>query len=210
MYDTDQEQIEAIKQWWSQFGNYVIGGIAAFILAFVGFNYYQSSSESHRLAASAIYEELLLLTTSEAPDADQRKALTDELKQNYADLGYGAVAAMIEAKAAVDAGDFTQALVELEWARSEGNATLLPVILYRIAMIHYAQDDLAAALSTLEQIPGEGHEALTEELRGDILLEQGDIESARAAFETAYQLSQEQGISNPYLKMKVDDLAVAE
>ena len=48
------------------------------------------------------------------------------------------------------------------------------------------------------------------ELKGDILLAQGKIDEARAAYQAAVDLSADQGINNPYLKIKLDDLAVAE
>lgn len=210
MYETDQEQIEAIKSWWGQNGNFVIGAFIVFIAAYIGFHWYQGAQQTHRFEGSDVYEQLLVEATAEQSDAEARKQLSTLLKTDYADLGYGTMAALIEAKIAVEAEDFDQALTELNWAQANGSEELQPVILYRKAQVQYAQDDLDAALTSLNAITGEGHEALTFELKGDVLLEQGKTAEARGAYQAALAQAETQGINNPYLKIKLDDLAVAE
>lgn len=210
MYETDQEQIEAIKGWWSQNGNWVIGGFIVFILAYVGYLWYQSSAENHRFDASATYDELMLNLNSESPDPEKRKALVETLKTDYADLGYGAMAALIEAKAAVDEKDYSTALKELNWAESHGEKSLMPVILYRKAQVQYAQDELDAAISTLNSISGNGHQAVSMELKGDILLAQGKRDEARTAYQDALDRAGDESVNNPYLQIKLDDLSIVE
>jgi len=210
VYETDQEQIEAMKGWWSQNGNWVIGGFIVFLAAFIGYHWYIASAEKHRFEASATYDQLLVNVTSESPDLEQQKSLTNLLKSDYADLGYGAMAALIEAKTAVDAQDYAAALAQLEWAEKNSDASLRSVILYRKAQVQYAMNKLDAALTTLNAIKGEGHQAVSYELKGDILLEQGKRDEARAAYQQALDMSADQSVNNPFLKIKLDDLAVAE
>jgi predicted negative regulator of RcsB-dependent stress response len=210
VYETDQEQIEAIKSWWNQYGNWVIGGFILFLASFIGYHTYQNSAEQHRYEASASYDRLLLNMTDENADEGERKSITTLLKTEYADLGYGAMAALIEAKAAVDAEDFDSALVELDWALNNSEESLKTVILFRKAQVQYAADSLDAALTSLSAIEGNGHQAVTFELKGDILLDQGKKDEARQAYQAAFDLSEEQSINNPYLKIKLDDLAIAE
>ena len=210
MYETDQEQIEAMKKWWNQNGNWVIGGVLIFILAFVGWYMYQNSAQQHRLEASTAYKSLMVTISSETPDSEERASLTQLLKSDYADVGYSVLAALLEAKRAVEADDFEAALVELNWAQENADNSLQTVILYRTALVQYSLDQLDNALTTLNEIEGEGHQALTFELKGDILVEQGKKDEARQAFQTAFDRSGNQGINNPYLKIKLDDLAVAE
>jgi predicted negative regulator of RcsB-dependent stress response len=210
VYETDQEQIEAIKNWWNQNGNWVIGGFIVFIMSYVGYHWYQNSAEQHRFEASATYDELLLTITAESEDAQRRASLVSLLKDDYSDLGYATMAALIEAKAAVEADDLEKALTELDWALNNADKSLKTVILYRKAQVQYGLDRLDAALTTLASIEGEGHEAVTYELKGDILVEQGKKDEAREAFQIALDKSADQSINNPYLKVKLDDLAVAE
>lgn len=210
MYETDQEQIEAIKSWWSQNANWVIGAVVLFFASYVGYNWYVSSAEQHRLDASTTYEQLLVAVTADVTNGEEQARLTAVLKSDFSDLNYASMAAMLAAKSAVDSGDYDAALSELNWAAEHADEALLPVIQYRIAMVQYQQDDLDAALATLNGIEGDGHQALTFELKGDILLAQSNVEEARAAYQAAIDLSAEQSINNPYLKIKLDDLAVAE
>jgi len=210
VYETDQEQIEAMKSWWGQNGNWVIGGFIVFLMAYIGLHLYQNSAEQHRLEASATYEKLIVNITNESSDTEERASLTNLLKSDYSDLGYGVMAALLEAKAAVGDDDFEKALSELEWAEKNADTSLLSVILYRKAQVQYGMDQLDAALSSLSLIQGEGHQAVTFELKGDILVEQGKKDEARSAYQAALDLSSDQGINNPYLKIKRDDLAVAE
>lgn len=210
MYDTDQEQIEALQKWWSKNGNWVIGGFIIFIAAYVGVQLYQNSTENHRLEASAIYEQLTESLAGDVQDTEKQQQLIDELKNDYSDIGYGVMAGLLEAKISVEAGDLQAALTELDWALDNADDTLTPVILYRKALVLYGLNELDDALSALNAIEGEGHQAVSFELKGDILLEQGKVEDARAAYQTASDLAAEQSINNPYLKIKLDDLAVAE
>ena len=210
MYETDQEQIEAIKGWWNKNGNWVIGGCLAFIVSYIGLYMYQDSAQTHRVAGSKAYEQLLVNLTSETPDSEALTAQIELLKGEYKDLGYGVMAALQEAKVAVDAGKLESALPALDWAAKNAEAELLTVILYRKAVVQYALDDLDGALTSLNAMSGTGHQTLSFELMGDILLAQGKPDEARKAYKAALDLSSEQDINNPYLQLKLDDLAVAE
>ena len=55
---SEKEQIEQIRTWWSEYGNYVIGGVLAGAIGLFGYNYYQNSQMNARLEASALYESL--------------------------------------------------------------------------------------------------------------------------------------------------------
>lgn len=210
MYDTDQEQIEAMKSWWEKNGNWVIAGVLIFIASYSGFLWYQNNSQQQSIAASMTYDRLLLNLTSADADEGERQALSGMLKSDYADMGYGVMAALIEAKVAVDAGDLDSALAELNWAESNADDSLMPVILYRKAMVQYGLDQLEAALATLDSIDGTGHTVLSSELKGDIYLEQGNLEQARAAYQAAIDASEDESINNPYLQIKLNDIAANE
>lgn len=210
MYETDQEQIEAMKNWWNQNGNWVIGGFFIFVLSFAGWTWFKSSQETHRVEASRVYDQLLATVSGDATSSAQRMALINTLKSDYSTLGYAVMAALIEAKDAVEANEYSSALSALQWAETNAEKSMLPVIKYRKALVLYANDELDRALSELESIKSEGHQALTYELKGDILLEQGNIDAAREAFQIAVDASSEQGINSPFLTIKLNDLAKAE
>ncbi|MCH8531903.1 MAG: tetratricopeptide repeat protein [Saccharospirillum sp.] len=208
MYETEQEQIEAIKKWWNQYGNWIIGGFLIALISYFSWNYYQSSTQSRLEGASVKYDELLTLVDQGAPSSD-RRALIDQLKSDYSRTTYAVYAALLGAADAVSEGNHETALAELDWALSQAADELRPVILVRKARVQYASDELDAAMATLDQISRPGFDVVIYELRGDILTDQGQHDLARSAYETAMARSQEEGISTPFLEMKLNDLATA-
>lgn len=206
MSESDQEQIEVVKQWWRQYGAWVIACLLLFVAVYGGYYWYSESLQQRRYAASALFDELL--QRQEANPADDESArLVEQLKTDYSDLGYGTLAALLQAKNAMEQGDYEQALGQLGWAEKHAAAELRSLVSYRKAQVLYASDQLNEALTTLAELTGEHHQAISHELKGDILLEQGDVAGARLAFQAALEASAEQAVNNPYLQIKVDDLA---
>lgn len=210
MYDTDQEQIEAIKSWWSANANWVIASVLVFIFAFVGWNWYQSDQINHKEDASKLYDRLLVNISSPDGDLDDRTSMISALKSDYTDLGYAVMASLFEAKDFVEAKDYDAALVALDWSLEHADESLQAVILYRKALVQFEMGQNDASLASLNAIAVDGHQALSFELKGDILLAQGDETGARDAYQSALDFSADQGINNPYLEVKLNDLAVAE
>lgn len=207
MYDTEEEQIEAIKKWWNTYGNLVIGALLAGLIAYFGWTFYQNSTQSKQEAASAVYSNLLDLAQDPESTVEERGALIATLKSEYSGSTYAVYGALQAAKDAVDQDNLDAALTELEWALDQAEEPLRPVIMVRKARVQFANDQLDEALSTLEGITSEGFDVAVNELRGDILHAQGQNEAARTAYQTAFDAAQQQGMDNPYLKMKLDDLA---
>lgn len=209
MYDTEEEQIEAIKKWWNTYGNLVIGALLVGLIAYFGWTFYQNSNRSEQEAASAVYANLLDLVQDQQSQASEREALIETLKTEFSGSTYAVYAALHAAKDAVNQDNLDQALTELNWAIDHADDSIKPVVQVRKARVQFAQNELDAALGTLNAISAEGFEVTVNELRGDILNAQGDSDAARTAYQTAYDESQQQGIDSRYLKMKLDDLAAA-
>ncbi|GGX38437.1 YfgM family protein [Saccharospirillum salsuginis] len=209
MYDTEEEQIEAIKKWWNTYGNLVIGVLLAGLIAYFGWTFYQNSVQSKQEAASAVYSNLLDLAQDPESTFDERGALISTLKSEYSGTTYAVYAALQAAKDAVKQDNLDAAETELDWAIERADDSLKPVIQVRKARVQFANDQLDNALSTLDSIDVEGFEVAVNELRGDILSVQGQADAARSAYQTAFDASQEQGMDSRYLKMKLDDLASA-
>lgn len=206
MYDTEQEQIEAIKKWWSVYGNYLIGAVLVALLGFLSWTFYSNAAQSKLEAASTLYDNLI----SAVEEGDEQTVVTriDNLKSDYADTVYATYASLQAAKLAVDSGDLETAVAELEWALDNADDSLAPVVHLRLARVQFAAKNYQAALAELDAIDREGFEVPSHELRGDILLGQGNVEAARAAYRTALDESRNQGVSAPYLEMKLNDLAI--
>jgi len=56
---SEKEQLDAMRAWWSENGNYVIGGIVVGIIIIFGLNQYRSTVAEAEIAASTLYEEVM-------------------------------------------------------------------------------------------------------------------------------------------------------
>ena len=60
VYKTEEEQVEAIKKWWSENGKSIIAGIIIGIAAIFGWRGYENHTAMQAKAASMLYEQLLV------------------------------------------------------------------------------------------------------------------------------------------------------
>jgi predicted negative regulator of RcsB-dependent stress response len=201
LYDTEEQQVEAIKDWWKENGKAVIFGAVIGLGGLFGWRFYQDSVTSAQEAASASYTKTIqtLATKGVDGEADVQSFIDSNNKSEYAVL-----AAMQLAKAQVQAGNLDEALAQLEWAKNAtGDAALKPVITYRVARLQAEQGNFDAALSELANIKEQSWTGRVSELRGDISLRKGDKSAAYAAYTEAQQAED----ASQTLQMKLDDLA---
>ncbi|WP_428239776.1 YfgM family protein [Gynuella sp.] len=214
MYDTDEEQIEALKKWWHQYGNTLIVAIIVFIAGYFGINYYQHGVQSTKEQASDVYQKLVDMNienqTLSAEQKGDAEKLIEQLKSDYDKSTYAVFAAMYGAKFDVEAQDLDAALTELQWALEHNKDDALGKTLrLRIARIQLTQGKTDEALKTIAVDAG-AQVANFEELRGDIYLAMGKVDDARTAFQLAYNDAKEKQLNRPVLEMKLNDLAVTE
>ncbi|MBY8088129.1 YfgM family protein [Vibrio fluvialis] len=201
LYDTEEQQVEAIKDWWKENGKAVIFGAVIGLGGLFGWRFYQDSVTSAQEAASASYTKAIqtLATKGVDGEADVQSFIDSNNKSEYAVL-----AAMQLAKAQVQAGNLDEALAQLEWAKNAtGDAALKPVITYRVARLQAEQGNFDAALSELANIKEQSWTGRVAELRGDISLRKSDKAAAYAAYTEAQQAED----ASQTLQMKLDDLA---
>ena len=55
---SEKEQIEQMRTWWSEYGNYVIGGIVLGAMVLFGINHVRISKIEAQQAASILYDDL--------------------------------------------------------------------------------------------------------------------------------------------------------
>ncbi len=201
LYDTEEQQVEAIKEWWKENGKAVIIGAVVGLGGLFGWRYYQDSVIQASEVASQNYTTAINALQEQGVDAQasvQSFIDSSEVKE------YSVLAALQLAKAQVETKDFTAALEQLKWAQTNTeDAALSPLIRYRIARIEAEMGNFEAAFTELSQITDAAWSGRIAELRGDIALRQGDKDSAYAAYMEAQQAVD----VSPTLQMKLDDLA---
>ncbi|APC86431.1 YfgM family protein [Vibrio parahaemolyticus] len=201
LYDTEEQQVEAIKDWWKENGKAVIIGAVVGLGGLFGWRYYQDTVIQASETASQSYTTAMNTLQEKGVDAQsdvQAFIESNEVKE------YSVLAALQLAKAQVEAKDFAAALEQLKWAQSNTkDAALSPLISYRIARIETEMGNFDAANTELGKVTDTAWAGRIAELRGDIALRQGDKDAAYAAYTEAQQAAD----ASPALQMKLDDLA---
>jgi len=201
LYDSEEQQVEAIKDWWKENGKAVIVGAVIGLGGLFGWRFYQDSVTAAKEAASEDYSQAIQALSSNGVEAG---ADVQSFIDGNKDSEYAVLAAMQLAKVQVEAGNLDEALAQLEWAKTATeDEALKTVITFRVARLHAEQGDYDTALTNLSNITAESWSGRVAELRGDISLRKGDTAAAYAAYTEAQQAND----ASQGLQMKLDDLA---
>lgn len=203
VYESEQEQIEAIKKWWAKNGKMVI---AALLIGgsglFAGLQWKNNVSAT-RAQASVEYQGMLM--AMEAKDVQMAKDLGAKLLGDFAGTSYSTLAALMMAKVYVEEGDLSAASSYLRTAMDQTDMPeMKQVARIRLARLQLAQGNADEAMNTLGK-PIFGFDSVYYELKGDIQLAQGNSDQARASYQRALDEASER-VDTRILKMKLDDL----
>lgn len=201
----EQEQLENLKAFWKQYGNFILTVITVAALAVAGWRgwgWYQAREAAH---ASAVYEQLR--EAASARDIARVRAVAGTLFEQYGSTAYGEMAALVAARAYVDAGDPKAARVTLEWAVSNAkDDEFRHAARLRLAALlidEKAYDDAGKLLAV--DAPGKfaGEYA---DRRGDLLTAQGKPDEARAAYRKALEALGPDSPMRRLVQLKLDAL----
>ncbi|MEI6896953.1 MAG: tetratricopeptide repeat protein [Psychromonas sp.] len=205
-YETEEQQVDAIKRWWKDNGNTLIIGAVVGLAGLWGWRFYNESVLEGQEKASQAYNDMLVTFEAQGSDADLdniQAFITANSESNYAVL-----AALLLAKEAVANKDFALAKSQLMQLQEQNTyAPLNPLINLRLARIEVELGQLSEALSTLMLITEEGFMAKAGQVKGTIYLLQGDVNNARVAFQSAIDASK--GRIDPVLQLQLDDISLA-
>ena len=214
-YQTEDEQVEALKKWWKENGKSTLATIAIAIAGVFGFQGWQQQQQAEVDAASAIYQNLVIATTGQngtttAEQTATANHLADTLKTDFPSSTYARFAALYKAKLAVSAKDLTGAEQELRWLLASGPSAEITVqTRLRLARVLTAQGNHDTALKELLGDSG-AYASAYEELRGDIYVAQGNKAEAALAYQKALELGRQgtNSASNPLLTLKIQQLVM--
>jgi len=209
---TEEEQVQALKAWWDENGKSLLLGIAVALAAVLGWKGWQQQQATHADNASILYQNLLdSVVGAIGPQQDEAKLATanhlhDQLKADYEGTAYANYAALIMARVAVDQGELTKAVAELDWAlANQPTESMFILATMRKARILADQGDVDKSLSLVGSLPVGGYAVSLNELKGDLFLLKGDIELARQSYQKAFDATTAN--NRPVLEMKLNDLA---
>ena len=205
IYQTEEQQVEAIKGYWQENGNMIIAGIVLGFAGFIGFNYYKENQLNNELAIADSYQALVESATEDkaAFNENAKKFISEN-----SDSGYAALTSLALAKEAVTDKNWAEAQTQLNAAiASAPSDGIKGIATLRLARIQIQQSQFEDALTTLAKPLPESFTAAVEEAKGDTYLLQGKKELARNAYQVA--IAADGLASSPSLQMKLDDLATA-
>ncbi|MFD1215255.1 YfgM family protein [Microbulbifer celer] len=214
---TEEEQIESIKRWWKENGTGIVTGIVLALAGYFGWQWWQGKERSDAEAASNLYQGFVEAVSANEGKPDNKQlttanSLARDLKEDYAKRIYASQAALQLAALAAEKNDLETAAKELQWAvDNTGEDAIKYVAKRRLAAVKAARGESKAALALLEGDVPQAFAALYAETRGDILVQQGDKDAARAAYQEARaQLLPEQASNGRLLELKLESLGEAE
>jgi len=208
IYETEEEQVAALKDWWKENGTSVITGVIAAVLIVAGWNFWQSYQKDKMSQASTVYQQLIV--AQEAGKTDSVDKIANKLNTEHSSTAYGAYALLFQAKAKVEQQDLNAAKALLQQAIAiTSDAEIKHVARTRLIRVSLALQEYEQGLQMIADVDQSslgGFEAIYEELKGDLYVAMGRIGEAR----TAYQAALNAGQSSPLLQFKLDDLTTGD
>lgn len=213
-YRTEDEQVEALKNWLKRNGMSTVLSIAIALALFFAWQTWQSRQQQQAEAASVTYQQLLqvsLQVEQEAGEAQYATAthLVDTLKDDFGKTTYAQYGALVQARLLTMQGKLEDAESELRWVLdTDVDDWMRQLVTLRLARLLFArgETDQAMALSGdhLDGPLGAGYY----ELRGDIGSKLGDFEGARENYQRSLDQNADNPNANPLVRMKLESLPV--
>lgn len=181
--ETEDQQVERIKEFWNEHGKGIIAGLVIGFAIFYGWRYYDAKVMADKEAMS---EQFAQVMTALASDAETATVDAQSFLQANSSNTYAHLAALELARKAVEANDLATAVSALQSVRDNAKGPLKAVADVRQARVLNAQGQYDAALAAIAGTDAvAGFKVVVLELRGDILLGKGDNAGARAAYQAA-------------------------
>lgn len=183
-YESEKEQIEAIKRWWKANGKSIIVGLVLGASVVIGGRWWLSNQDKQAEIASEQYEEVL----QEINKGDSEAALKrgGRVLEVFTKSNYAALTALELAKVKVEQADLEGARYYLQWVVDHSSvAPLKDVARLRLARVLLAKGDNAGALQLVNAVDVKNFTLPAQELKGDILLATGKRDAARTAYSAA-------------------------
>ena len=209
-YDLEeQEQIAAVKSWWSEYGTLVAAAVAACSLTIAGYQGWRYYKQDQTRGAVTLYEQL-----DQAERTGDHKKVRDiagQITGKYGATIYGTFAALSGARASVESGDLAGAKSQLQWVIDNAKENeMRDIARLRLAGVLLDEKNHAEALKLVDTKPVESLAGLYADLKGDILLAQGKKADARSAYQFALDKSEAGSSYRAIIQLKLDSLSEAK
>ena len=202
-YETEEQQVEALKEWWKQNGTAVITGAVLGIAALGGWRGWDWYQEKQAMQASDMYVDVQNALIQNDAGALHDKAET--LRSKFKSTPYAVLATLHEAKAQSEKGDLAAAAESLRWAIDNSSQnSVQDIARIRLARVLVADNKLDEAAAMINRNLPKAYASLVNEIRGDIFLAKGETEQAKEAYDQALESADASSVE--FLRIKRNDL----
>ena len=204
----EQERIAELKAWWEDNRLYVLGTIVALVIAYIGWQGWRWWNAKQAEDAAAMYKPVA--EAAKTKDAKKIADAAQPLIAKHPASFYASEVALVSAKAAFDAGNLDEAKKQLDWALNNGVEEHKGVARTRLAAVLMEQKKYDEALTVLDGNKDPAFVASVADLRGDIMLAQGRVDEARAAFKLAIEKAEPRNPVKNIAETKLNALGGAQ
>jgi len=205
----EQEQIDALKAWWKENGNQLLGALMIIVVAvggWRGWQYYQNQQSSEAATLYAGFNRQL-----ESGKVKQINDAAAAVMERYASSGYAPRAALLAAQVNEQSDELARARTQLHWVVDHAEeAGLKDVARLRLAAVLLDEKKYDDALQLLEAKHASSFDGMYADLKGDVLSAQGKNEEARSAYRLAYEKTNANSAYRGLIEMKMDALGEAK
>lgn len=207
-FETEDQQIEAIKKWFKDYGITIVTGLTLGLAGIFGLRYFLEQQELDLNVSSDSYEQVIVLLKEQS---NREKFITEAsaFAQTHGDSIYSNLLSFRLAKLAVDTDELGKAGQHLQdILDNPQHDTIEHIARVRLVRILISQNETDKALALIADVVGNGFRSSYEMLRGDIWFSKGDRNRAHQAYNAA-KMHAEEGPTSPNLEMLLIELADA-
>lgn len=204
----EQEQLDQLKQFWKQYGNFITWALVVVVLAYAGWNGWQYWQRKQAVQATALYEEVERIAAS--GDAARLDRALADMKDKFAGTAQAQQAALLAASVHASAGRSEAARAALQWVTEQGgDEGYQAVARLRLAGLLLDAKSYDEALRQLDATVPAEFAALVADRRGDIYLAQGKKAEAGAQYQKAWAGLEEGNSYRQVVDIKLASLGLA-
>ncbi len=202
LYD-EHEQSERVRTWIKEYGFSLVMGLVLAFAGIFGFRQWQDHQVGQRFLAAEHYDVIQRdLDANQLDTAEQQYQLMRDEVSRSAHVG---MAGLLMAGAYVNDGRLEPAAqIYREILDDRNLSSLWPTATLRLARVLEAQGDVNEALRLLGGDVPAGYKGAWAELRGDLLMSQGQLDEARVAYQQALDNMTGQGGNRGMIQLKID------
>lgn len=200
-----QEQIDALKNFWDRWGKWAVGVVAGLAICYFGYRAYLYYQTQHTEKAALVYDELEKV--ARRGDLAKVKPLVSKLALEYPSTPYASRGALFAARVAFDKNDVAYTRTQLRWVLTHtAELAVKAVARLRLASVLLDQKDYRGAMTELTQEHDVAFDPLFLDLKGDVYAAQGDTAAARTAWTAAIAKVQRDALERQFIETKLDAL----